>query len=232
MAVDFMSCFTAIVNARDEFTPKYYPFADFEKLQKSEQARILKIAENHFKQSHQTKIEFYICLFDVLHEEGSFKYKGAAAASMHIVHNNALQVFPQYAKLPFTEQLAIMKKACKSTWKTTRNLNGYAMSMYLTLVAEKLDRIVFLPDVSPNQKGAVDSPWRTNGGNSRMREYIKIYQNWKNLRDFDTGEITLRNYPTWALYQPREEYRGVKRTVMSCDLWDMLTKREFSAFEF
>lgn len=227
MAVDFKSCFTAIVDARDEFTPKYYPLSEFEKLRDVDQARVLKVAESHFKKTHQTKIDFYGYLFDILHEEGLSKFNGVAAASMYIVHNNALQIFPQYANLPLVQQLIIMQKACKNTWKTTRNLNGYAMSMYLTLVAEKLDHVLLLPDLGPNQRGSVDSPWRSNEGSSRKREYIKVYQNYKNLRDFDTGKITLTNYPTWSLYQPSQDYRGVKRTIMSCDLWDMLTNREF-----
>ena len=224
MAVDFKSCFDAVVDAREDFTPKHYPFTELEKLTKKERENIVNQAEKRFNRSHRTMADFYGYIFEELHEYGLSQSSGTMAAAMYVIHNNALKIFPQYAVLPLSSQIDLMKKAGKNAWKSSRTLYGYAMSMYLLIASMKLDQEVNLPDELPNHKGSIDSPWKSNDGEIHYRKYQKMYQNVKNLRDYDTGKITLPYYVVWTTYKPTECFKGINRTLQSFDLWSMLTR--------
>ena len=224
MAVDFKCCFDAIVNAREDFTPKHYPFTELEKLPKEEQKKIVNHAEKRFKQSHQTMADFYGYLFEELHEYGLSQSSGVMAAAMYVIHSNALKIFPQYEVLPLPSQIELMKKAGKNAWKSSRTLYGYAMSMYLLITSMKLDQEVNLPDELSNRKGSIDSPWKSKDGEVHYRKYRKMYQSVKTLRDCDTGKITLPYYVVWTMYRPVDGFKGINRTLQSFDLWSMLTR--------
>ena len=236
MAYDFRECLKALTDAKEEFNPKLYPLSRLETVApvvkkgvtisaKDIIENLLRTAERKFNYSHRTKADFYGYLFDTLYESALSKSDGVEASSMYVVYQNAMNVFPLFAKLPFQERYKILVEATKKTRKfSERNLKGYAMCTYLVLVAHNLDNEVLLPDDGFHQKSSYDSPWRTPDGKDHVRLYVKAFQNFKKLQDFDTGRVKDPHYPVWTTFKLKDNYRGVNRTMLSVDIWTMLTE--------
>ncbi len=235
MANVFRELLKELTDAREEFNPNVYPLSQFEAvapvvkngvaISAAEiKACLLRTAENKFNYSNRTKADFYGYLFDTLYESALSKSDGIEASSMYVIYQNAMKVFPLFAELPFKERYEILIESTKKARKIERNLKGYAMCTYLVIVAHNLDNEISLPDDGFHQKSSYDSPWRTPDGENHRRLYVKVFQNFKKLRDFDTGRVKNPHYPVWTSFKPKDNYRGVNRTLLSVDIWSMLAE--------
>lgn len=226
MAKVFRECLEKIISKKAEFAPSQYPLAQFENVSPEIREEVLKKAERKFNYSQRTIVDFYGYLFEELHEAGLSEFDGTEAAAMFVVYRNAMSMFPQFAELPFKERISILKEAHKKGRKSERNLMGCAMNVYLVLVENHLDYEVKLHADAFSSKGVYDSPWRVNITNpEEIRTYVKDFQNFKKLSDYDTGQVYMKKFPVWTSYKPKENFRGVKRTLLSYELWNMLAAR-------
>ena len=226
MAKVFKECLEALINMKDEFAPNQYPLAKFENVSPEIQEEVLRKAERKFNYSHRTIVDFYGHLFEELHEAGLSEFDGTEAAAMYVVFRNAMSMFPQFAELEFKDRIMLFKEAHKRARRSERNLSGCAMNVYLVIVEENLDYEVNLQAEESAIKGSYESPWRASHINpEKIRTYVKDFQNFKKLSDYDTGKVYIKQYPVWTSYKPTKNFRGVKRTLLSYEMWSMLAER-------
>lgn len=237
MARVFRECLDNLFQAKGQFEPNEYPLSKLENLTAEERegglfisahARkeaIIAAAEKKFNRTHRTMYDFYGCLFDVLRDERLSTSDGIEAASMFVIYHNTMRLYPMFKALSFPERYKVMREACKNTRKNEKNMKGYAMRMYLALVANGLDKKVYLPDEIGVQKGSYDSPWRAKSGlDPAYKLYIKVFQNYKKLADYDSSWVSDPHFPVWTKYRPKEDYHGINRTMLAVDLWCMLAE--------
>ena len=226
MAEVFKDCLEMLISMKTEFAPNQYPLAKFESVSPEIREDVLRKAENKFNYSNRTIFDFYGYLFEVLNGAGLSEFDGTEAAAMYVVYRNAMSMFPQFAELPFKERISLLRKAHRRSRRSERNLNGCAMNVYLVIVESNLDCRVNLQAEEFKAKGSYESPWRVSKVNpEQVRSYVKDFQNFKNLSDYDTGQIYVKKYPVWTSYKPTERFKGVKRNLLSFELWNMLATR-------
>lgn len=226
MAKVFSECLKGLISAKEEFAPTQYPLLAFENVAPKVQEALLKKAENKFNYSHRTIVDFYGYLFDTLHEAKLSDCDGVQASAMYVIYYNAMQTFPKFAELPFNERCSLMKVVCRKAKRDERNLKGYAMKFYFALVAKELDNVLDIQQDGRPMKGFISKCVGNEENPKYYKRYKKVYQNFKSLRDFDTGRVYVRNFPVWTSYQPVDDSYVVPKVMVSSDIWELLTKVE------
>ena len=226
MAKVLKECLEELISMKTEFAPNQYPLAQFESVSPEIREDVLRKAEKKFNYSHRSMFDFYGHLFEELNEAGLSEFDGTEAAAMYVVYRNAMSMFPQFAELAFKERISLFRKAHRRSRRGERNLYGCAMNVYLVIVEANLDCNVNLQAEEFNAKGSYESPWRVSRANpEQVRSYVKDFQNFKKLSDYDTGRVYVKNYPVWTSYKPTERFKGVKRNLLSFEMWSMLAAR-------